>query len=148
MSNILIQEIIDIIDGVTNAHSGDLNSTVYLQEMRDAILQVSGLKPGSLAEVVYLQQIRNAILGVADGQFGNLPARVYLQEIRDAYNGIAARAAYIAACSAVATSKGTKYVDVYAWMVANGGDALIGPDDLHPNDAGHAQIAAAFLSVL
>jgi len=92
MSNIFLQEIIDIIDGVTNSHSGDLNSTVYLQEMRDAILQVSGLKPGSMIETVYLQQIRNAILGVPDGQFGSLPASIYLQQIVNAYNGVTSEA--------------------------------------------------------
>lgn len=55
---------------------------------------------------------------------------------------------YIAACAAVATAEGTKYIDVNAWMIANGGDTLIGPDGIHPNDAGHDAIADAFLSVL
>lgn len=59
----------------------------------------------------------------------------------------AKHAAHIAACAAVAAAKGTKYVDVYAYMLAHGGDALMG-DNIHPNDAGHAAIAAAFLSVL
>lgn len=57
-------------------------------------------------------------------------------------------ATYVAAAAAVAASKGTKYIDVYAWMLANGGDTLISADGIHPNDAGHAQIAAAFLSVI
>ena len=47
-----------------------------------------------------------------------------------------------------ATAKGTKYIDVYQWMLDNGGDDLVSVDGVHPNDAGHAQIAAAFLSVL
>jgi lysophospholipase L1-like esterase len=56
--------------------------------------------------------------------------------------------AYRNAVSAVATATGTKYADVYQYMVDNGGDTLIGADGVHPNDAGHAAIAAAFLSVL
>lgn len=57
-------------------------------------------------------------------------------------------AAYTAACAAVATAKGTKYADVYQYMTDNGGDTLVGVDGVHPNDAGHAAIAAAFLAVL
>lgn len=66
------------------------------------------------------------------------------------YNGGSAikHAQYVTASAAVASTKGTKYIDVYQWMVDNGGDALISGDGVHPNDAGHAQIAAAFLSVL
>ena len=66
------------------------------------------------------------------------------------YNGgsLVKHAQYVAACATVATAKGTKYIDVYQWMADNGGDALISGDGIHPNDAGHAQIAAAFLSVL
>lgn len=55
---------------------------------------------------------------------------------------------YVAACAAVATAKSTNYIDVYQWMIDNGGDTLIGPDNIHPNDAGHDAIADAFLSVL
>lgn len=57
-------------------------------------------------------------------------------------------AAHVAAAAAVASSKGTKYIDVYQWMADNGGNALISGDGIHPNDAGHAAIANAFLSVL
>ena len=57
-------------------------------------------------------------------------------------------AAYTAACAAVATAKGTKYADVYQYMTDNGGDTLVSVDGIHPNDAGHAAIATAFLSVL
>lgn len=55
---------------------------------------------------------------------------------------------YAAACSAVATAKGTKYVDIYQWMLSHGGISLLSDDDIHPNDAGHAEIAAGFLSVI
>lgn len=56
--------------------------------------------------------------------------------------------AYVAAAAAAAASRGTRYADVYQYMLDNGGDALISPDGLHPNDAGHAAIATAFLSVI
>ena len=56
--------------------------------------------------------------------------------------------AYVASCAAVAAAKSTRYIDVYQYMLDNGDDALIGGDGIHPNDAGHAAIAAAFLSVL
>lgn len=55
---------------------------------------------------------------------------------------------YVAAAAVVAAAYGTRYIDVYQWMVDHGGPALIGPDNVHPNDAGHAEIAAAFLSVM
>ncbi len=57
-------------------------------------------------------------------------------------------AAYVAATAAVATTKGTKYVNIYQYMLENGGDALIGGDGIHPNDAGHAAIATALLTVI
>ena len=55
---------------------------------------------------------------------------------------------YVAKCSAVAASKGTKYVNVYQWMIDHGGNALLGNDGIHPNDSGHSVIADAFLCVL
>ena len=57
-------------------------------------------------------------------------------------------AAHVAAALAVATVKNTRYVDVYAAMLAGGGDSLIAADGIHPNAAGHAVIAEAFLSSL
>lgn len=57
-------------------------------------------------------------------------------------------AAYVAAAASVAGTRGTKYVDVYQYMADNGGDALVGVDGIHPNDAGHAAIASAFLLVV
>jgi len=56
-------------------------------------------------------------------------------------------AAYVAACASVATTKGCKYADVYQAMADGGGDTLMA-DDYHPNDAGHAVIAAAILNAL
>jgi len=57
-------------------------------------------------------------------------------------------ASYTAACAAVAAAKGTKYADVYQYMTDNGGDALIGADNLHPNDNGHAAIATCILAAM
>jgi lysophospholipase L1-like esterase len=55
---------------------------------------------------------------------------------------------YVNKCSDVAIAKGTKYVNIYQWMIDNGGDALLGNDGIHPNDSGHSVIADAFLSVI
>jgi lysophospholipase L1-like esterase len=56
---------------------------------------------------------------------------------------------YVAQCAAIAAAKGTRYADVYQWMIDHGGDTLLpGTNTVHPNDAGHAAIANAFLSVL
>lgn len=57
-------------------------------------------------------------------------------------------AQYVAAAAAVAAARDTKYIDVYAWMAANGADSLLDPDGVHPNDWGHQEIADAFLSVI
>jgi lysophospholipase L1-like esterase len=57
-------------------------------------------------------------------------------------------AAYSAACAAVAATKHTRYADVYGYMTNQGGDSLIGVDGIHPNDSGHAAIAAALLLAL
>ena len=56
--------------------------------------------------------------------------------------------AYIAATRSVALAKGTRFADVYAAMAAGGGDSLLNADGIHPNDAGHAVIANAFLAAL
>lgn len=57
-------------------------------------------------------------------------------------------AAYTAGCAAVAAAKGTRYINVYQWMIDHGGDTLVSGDGIHPNDAGHAAIANAFLTVI
>jgi lysophospholipase L1-like esterase len=54
--------------------------------------------------------------------------------------------AYVAAAAAVAAKYGTYYYDAYAYMQNHGGAALIGPDDIHTNDAGHAVNAAGLLT--
>jgi lysophospholipase L1-like esterase len=53
---------------------------------------------------------------------------------------------YRDACANVAASSGAHFVDVYQYMTDNGDDDLIDEDGIHPNDDGHAAIAAAFLA--
>lgn len=54
--------------------------------------------------------------------------------------------AFVTAAAAVAAEFGIYYVDMYAWMRDHGGTSLIGADNIHPNDAGHAAIAAGVLA--
>lgn len=56
--------------------------------------------------------------------------------------------AFVAGAAAAAAATGATYIDVYQWMIDNGGNALISGDNVHPNDAGHSAIADAFLSVV
>lgn len=51
---------------------------------------------------------------------------------------------FVAAAAAVATLYHTRYANIYQYMLDNGANALIGPDGIHPNDAGHAAIDACF----
>lgn len=66
------------------------------------------------------------------------------------YDGgsISRHLAHVDAVAAVAANSGTRYVDVYRWMMNNGGASLLTNDTVHPNDAGHAAITNAFFSVL
>lgn len=50
---------------------------------------------------------------------------------------------YVSAAIRVAQSWGTKLTDAYAYMRDNGGASLIGGDDIHPTNAGHAAIFSA-----
>lgn len=52
--------------------------------------------------------------------------------------------AYVPAIRALAREFGTYYAPVNERMGAEGGDALIAPDHVHPNDRGHAKIAEIF----
>jgi lysophospholipase L1-like esterase len=81
---------------------------------------------------------------------GSPPYLKNYTSVSAAWNGgsVTKHLQYIAKCSAVAAAKGTKYVNVYQWMIDHGGDALLGNDGIHPNDSGHSVIANAFLSVL
>jgi lysophospholipase L1-like esterase len=51
---------------------------------------------------------------------------------------------YVGLVKAIARDAGTFYAPVNERMAAEGADALISPDHVHPNDAGHAKIAEIF----
>jgi len=53
---------------------------------------------------------------------------------------------YVEAVRRLAREYGVYLADAYAAMLANGGDALIGSDDIHPEDPGHLVIANAILA--
>lgn len=58
--------------------------------------------------------------------------------------------AFVDAAATIAAEFGVYYFDAYAYMLANGADALLGNnalggDIIHPNDTGHAVIAAGGL---
>jgi lysophospholipase L1-like esterase len=53
---------------------------------------------------------------------------------------------YVAAALYVAQKRGTRYADPYTAMLNGGAAALIGGDNIHPNDSGHAVIAACVLA--
>jgi lysophospholipase L1-like esterase len=52
--------------------------------------------------------------------------------------------AYVGLVRSIAEEAGTFYAPVNERMGREGGDALISDDHVHPNDAGHARIAAIF----
>ena len=52
---------------------------------------------------------------------------------------------YVAAVRSLAQSNGTLYADVYEFMKGSGGSALIGGDNIHPNDSGHLAIAKSVM---
>ena len=67
----------------------------------------------------------------------------------DAANGFAGQSraefqAYVGTVASLARDAGAHYAAVNERMAASGGDALLSPDYVHPNDAGHAVIAEAF----
>ncbi len=53
---------------------------------------------------------------------------------------------YVAAALYVAQKRGTWYADPYTAMLNGGAAALIGGDNIHPNDSGHALIASCVLA--
>lgn len=54
--------------------------------------------------------------------------------------------AFVTAARQIAMDYGCWYHDAYAYMRDNGGSALIGADNIHPNDTGHAVIAEGVLT--
>lgn len=61
-----------------------------------------------------------------------------------AQHSLAKQALYVAAAHAAASGKNVQYMDVNVYMKDNGGNSLVIADNVHPNDSGHAAIAAAF----
>ena len=55
---------------------------------------------------------------------------------------------HVRAVEVIARDAGTYYAPVNEMMAAEGGDALLSPDHVHPNDAGHAKIAEAFAGAI
>jgi lysophospholipase L1-like esterase len=55
---------------------------------------------------------------------------------------------YVRTVESIAHDAGTYYAPVNELMGAQGGDTLLSPDLVHPNDAGHARIAAAFAGAI
>jgi lysophospholipase L1-like esterase len=55
---------------------------------------------------------------------------------------------YVATVKAIAGETGTFYAPVNERMGAEGGDALLSEDHVHPNDTGHARIAEIFADAL
>jgi lysophospholipase L1-like esterase len=55
---------------------------------------------------------------------------------------------YVRTIEMIARDTGTYYAPVNELMGAGGGDALVSPDHVHPNDAGHAKIAEAFAGAI
>lgn len=157
------QNSVSTIGGAVDNNGRDTYISRVLQKAPQYVLVLYGLNDLRLNDVAFtvalfqndLGEVVDALIaaGVAATQIviGSptyIPATSY--GLGSPWDGATAQkyTDYIAACSAVATAKGTKYIDVYQWMADNGGDTLISGDNIHPNDAGHAAIANAFLSVL
>jgi len=72
----------------------------------------------------------------------------------DALNGgngkptVARHLQYVDATLKISQQYGTKYIDMYQAMLANGADALLSSDSLHPNNDGHAFIAKTVAAAL
>jgi len=157
-----VQNTVNVIGGAVQNNARDSYTTQLLAFYPQRVFILYGVNDLRLNDAAFtasnfendLSEIVDAIIAagvlptnIIIGSPPYLPAATY--EANAPYDGgsLEKHAAYIAACAAVAMAKGIKYVDVYQYMADNGGDTLIA-DGIHPNDAGHAAIAAAFLSVL
>ena len=68
--------------------------------------------------------------------YANTGFRATVQEHQD----------YVAAVRRIAVKYKTKYADLYAAILNNGGNTLLDADNVHPNDAGHQVIANTILA--
>lgn len=113
--------------------------------------------PSTITSANYQNDLREVINGLVAGGYarnrivvGGLPwiTDVGLNTGTGGFSGQtrAGFEAYQTAARAVAMETGVYWVDMYTHMRVNGGDALIGVDDIHPNDDGHAVIAQGMLA--
>lgn len=157
-----VQNTVSTIGGACDNNGRDRYATAVVAHRPDYVLILYGLNDLRLNDVAFTADLFENDLGeVIDGMIagGTSASQIVIgspPHISDytagapEYNGgsIAKHQAYTAKCAAVAAAKGTKYIDVYQWMIDNGGDSLVSGDGVHPNDAGHQAIANAFLSVM
>lgn len=113
--------------------------------------------PATMNVAGYTKSLREIINGaVAGGYARNRIAFVGLPWITDVglatgTGGFSGQTrdgfeAYVTAGEAVARETGIYWTNMYEYMLAHGGDALIGSDDIHPEDQGHAVISQGFLA--
>ena len=108
----------------------DFNVTQYAADYREVL---SGLLEGGAynpAKIWIISPYYITDTGLATGSAG------FTGQTRAGFE------AFVAAAASVAQSFGTRYVDMYQYMLANGGASLISADNIHPGDAGMAVIAA------
>lgn len=110
--------------------------------------------PGTFNVIQYATDYREVLNGLLEGGAYN-PAKIWIVSpyyiTDDGLNtgsaGFAGQTrfefeAFVAASESVARSFGTKFINMYQYMQANGGASLISADNIHPGDAGMAVIAA------
>ncbi len=107
---------------------GTFNLTAFTNDYREVLngLRIRGILPSEIL-IVAPYYGNAALYSTGSTGFTGSNATIHAQ--------------YVAACKALADEYGTFYFDAYAYMQANGGDSLIGGDNIHPNDAGHGVIA-------
>jgi lysophospholipase L1-like esterase len=113
------------------AAPGTFHRSNFVRDYRAVLAGLLGA--GFAPEAICLgsqSHIPDAGLGVGNGGFAGQSRRAF--------------EAYVGTVRALAKGAGTFYAAVNERMQTQGGDALIAEDHVHPNDAGHAVIAAAF----
>lgn len=158
-----VQNTVATIGAAANNNGRDTYDNRILDYAPDTVAILYGLNDLRLNDVAFsaaefetdLTAVINAVIATgthADhiyvGSPPYIPAASYAAYAPWDGGSAVKHAQYVAACAAAAAATGATYIDVYQWMIDNGGDALIAVDGIHPNDAGHAAIAAAFLSVM
>lgn len=96
--------------------------------------------------VAVCQASTQTIIGYMKSTLGLSDGKVIIMGIpywNDAHYDATKVGGWIAGQQAAVAASGGTFVDIRAAMLANGGDALLGGDGLHPNATGHQVIAAA-----